>query len=106
VPPDTAHFHQRPELRSFQFINKVINFVGTTHEFGMGCGCVNSNLDLAVDLIVELCIYQDVLGSLLESILDPDDFELVRDLITHSLEFLKNLKHLFFFGCILAAKKV
>jgi hypothetical protein len=104
VPPDTAHLHEGSELGSFQFVNKVIDFVGTTHEFGLGC--VNSNLDLAVDLIVKLCINQNVLGSLLESVLDPDDFELVRDLITHFLEFFKNLKHLYFFGCILAAKQV
>ena len=93
MPPYTAHFHEGSKLGSFQFVNEVIDFVGTAHEFRLGS--VNCNLDFAVDEIVEFGVDQDVVGSLFESVFDSDDFELVRNLIAHSLQLVKNLEHFF-----------
>jgi hypothetical protein len=104
VSPDTAHFHERSELSPFQFVNKVINFVGTTHKFRLRS--VDCDLDLAVNNVVKFGIDQDVMGSLFEPVFDSDDFEFVRNLITHSLKLLENFEYLFLLGRILASKKI
>ncbi len=67
----------------------MVDFVGAAHEFGLGS--VDSDLNFAVDEIVEFCVNHDVLGSLLESVFDSDDFEFLRFFFANFLKFLENL---------------
>jgi hypothetical protein len=89
VSPDATHFHEGTKLRPFQFINEVIDFVRAAHELRLGS--VDCDLYFAIDCIVEFGVNQDVVGALLKSVFDSNDFELVRHFITHLLQLLKNL---------------
>jgi hypothetical protein len=104
MSPDTAHFHERSKLGPFEFINEVVDFVGTAHELGLRR--VDSDLNFAIDEIVKLGVDHNVLGSLFEPVFDPDDFEFVWHHIAHSLQLIKNLDNFFLLGGILASKQV
>ncbi len=104
VSPNTANFHERSKLSSFQFVNEVIDFIWAAHEFWLRS--VDCDLDFTVDTIVELSIYHNVMGSLLESVFNSDDFEFFWVFIAQSLKFLENFKYLLLLGSILAPKKI
>ncbi len=104
VSPNTANFHERSKLSSFQFVNEVIDFIWAAHEFRLRS--VDCDLDFAVDAIIELSIYHNVVSSLLEPIFNSDDFEFFGIRITQSLKLLKNFEYLLLFGSILAPKKI
>ncbi len=91
MPPDTAYFHERSKLSSFELVNEMVHFVGTAHELRVRS--VDGDLDFAVDQIVESCIDHNVLGSLFKSVLDSDDFESVGIFVAYSLKLPKNLEY-------------
>jgi hypothetical protein len=104
MSPYTTHFHERAKLGPFEFVNEVIDFVGATHEFGLGS--VDSDLDFAVDEIVKFGVDHDVLSSLFKPVFDSDDFEFVRLFFAHFLKFLKNLDHFILLGRVLASEEI
>lgn len=102
--PNTAHFQDGTKLGSFQFINEVIDFVGTVHEIRMWC--VDCDLDFTIDGVVELGIDHDVICALFEPVLYSDDFELVWIFCTESFNLLEDFKDFFFLWSVFAPKKV
>ena len=104
VYPNAADFHQRAELGPFQLVQQVVHFVGALDEIGMRR--VDCELDFAGNQVVKLGVDHDVVGSLSESVLGPNDPKPVRLLIVDPFELFVNFEDLFFFGRIFASKKV
>ncbi len=104
VSPNTANFHERSKLSSFQFVNEVIDFIWAAHELRLRS--VDCDLDFTVDTIIELSIYHNVMGSLLKPVFNSDDFEFFWVCIAQSLKLLENFEYLLLLGSILAPKKI
>ncbi len=102
--PNAAHFQNGSKLGPLHFVNVMIDFVGTIDELWMGR--IYSDLDFAVDGIVELRVDHDVVCRIFESVFDSNDFEQVRILWADSFDFIENFKDFFFLGCVFAPEKI
>lgn len=68
--PDAAELGEGAKLGPLQFVDVVMEGVAGFDEFG-GLA-FDGQLDLAEDRVVEASIDEDVVGAVLESVLDPD----------------------------------
>jgi hypothetical protein len=73
--PNAAQLAKRTVLRAFQFVDVVMEGIAGFDEAG-GVG-FNGQLDLAQDGVVEPDVDENVVGAVLESVLDPHDAELL-----------------------------
>jgi hypothetical protein len=82
----------------------MIDFVGTIHEIRV-C-CIDSDLDFAVNLVVQLNVDQNVVGGEFQSVLNSGNLKFFFLFFCHFFNLTKNSKNFFFFRSILAAQNV
>jgi hypothetical protein len=67
---------------------------------------IDSNLDFAVNLVVQLNVDQNVVGGEFQSVLNSGDLKVLFLFICHFFNFAKNSKNFIFFRSVLAAQNV
>jgi hypothetical protein len=96
VVPDVAQFGDGPEEGALEFVDVVREGIGGCHELGL-LAVVHLQLDLADYLVVELDVYQDVVGASPQSVLYPQDLELLGLVAANFVEVAVDGQNLCFF---------
>lgn len=90
--PDITKFSDGSENGAFSLVNEVVVLVGALDEVGM-VG-VDSQLRLTDESVFISEVHQDIVGTLLQPILNPDYLELLRLPVTQLTQMLEKLQYL------------